>query len=625
MTELENKIQQAAQLYYSKGKSELSDAEFDELVDQLKKENPNSELFNKPGWGYQPKSVPGTKFKHKYGCIGSLDKCRTYDEVDNDLKDVSIDASLKLDGISVVLYYENGDLVQALTRGDGYIGIDITDKIKFILDDINIPDKSFTGAVRGEIVMSHDNFEEFKRNNPEAKNPRNSTAGLVGMNNISSDLKYLDILVYRIVGCESDHDIKNTRQMSAWLSGNFKSTAPRTTIVLDDKDIVNQMNELCVDWGNKYPSDGVVLTDMMLDRSNLPEIKFNSQAFKFKSEVANAKVIDVEWIPSKTRYMIPKLKLLPVQLAGTIVQAATGYNAKYIKDHNIGKGAIVEVEKRGEIIPNVNRVIFSSKADLPTICPACETDLEWLGVHLHCPNVACQNMLIQDTLVWLNYLVPTDGLGDQLKLKFLKPFCNNDVSVENLMSNSNKLSSMFFIGGAQHHKFMSMLERLFSDEKVDLKTAICALNIPRFGEKNSEKLAKYPDTVKLLIELSKNDEIRQDMLIDLPKQVGEANAISIRENLYKFKRLDYIAQKIDFTKLESFDMIKVAVTGKLSVKRSDFEAELKSNGYALSDISKDTKFLITDNPDGNSSKNIKADKLGVVKISESDFRNKYFK
>lgn len=172
MTELEKKIVDAAQAYYTDGSSELTDEEFDNLVEQLRVENPESPLLKKTGWGYSvgADSTPGMKYKHKYGIAGSLDKCRTWEEVKPIFRNQFVDISLKLDGISVLLYYRDGKLYQALTRGDGEVGIDITDKIKCIKSVPDDIDSQFTGAIRGEIVMSFDNFEKFKKIHSEAKN-----------------------------------------------------------------------------------------------------------------------------------------------------------------------------------------------------------------------------------------------------------------------------------------------------------------------------------------------------------------------------------------------------------------------------------------------------------------------
>ena len=130
-SELEQKIKENAQKYYTDGSQDLTDEEFDTLVDTLQESNPHSSVLT-TGWGYEPQYQLGQKCKHKYGFAGSLDKCHDYQEFPPRYKDTTCIATPKLDGMSIILYYEFGHLVQALTRGDGTIGIDVTDKVRKI-------------------------------------------------------------------------------------------------------------------------------------------------------------------------------------------------------------------------------------------------------------------------------------------------------------------------------------------------------------------------------------------------------------------------------------------------------------------------------------------------------------
>lgn len=415
MTELEKKIVDAAQAYYTDGSSELTDEEFDSLVEQLRKEPPDSEVLKKTGWGYSitEDTTPGMKYKHRYGEAGSLEKCRTWDEIRSEYKYNMIDISAKLDGLSVVLYYKEGVLDQALTRGDGNVGIDITDKIKVILGD-SIPDKSFTGGVRGEILITNDHFKEYQLIHPEAKNPRNSAAGLINGKEITEDFKYLNVVVYSIVGMDIGYPVGSmfyVCNVREWLSNNFELTAPNTSMDINSITFLEKFDELRAVWAEIYPIDGLVLTlnTVRLELGNCVIQK--SQAFKFKSETAQTKVLEIEWNMSKTGYAVPRIRIEPVQLAGTTVQYCTGYNAKYISDNKIDVGTIVEIEKRGEIIPNINKIIaVSGKCELPSFCPNCECELQWDGVHLACNNPNCSNTVLQDTMIWTNVLAPIESL-----------------------------------------------------------------------------------------------------------------------------------------------------------------------------------------------------------------------
>ncbi len=643
MSELEKKITEAAQAYYSTGKSELSDDEFDTLVDELRTTNPDSPILKQVGWGYdvEDDNTPGKKYPHKYGKAGSLEKCRTWDEIKSQFKHTVIDVSAKLDGLSVVLYYESGKLVQALTRGDGYIGIDITDKIRHIMGG-TITDTSFIGGVRGEILMTNEAFEKFQKSHPEAKNPRNSAAGLINGKEITEDFKYLTVVTYSVVGGKIPNGfgappIVDIAFVRIWLANNFLHTAPHLSVLIT-RDAVNlDFKSLKEQWSEEYPIDGLVLTSRLV-QSDGDKLIQDSIAFKFKSETARAKVLEVEWNMSKTGYAVPRVRIEPVQLAGTKVQYCTGYNAQYIKDNQLGVGSIVEVEKRGEIIPNINKIVaISGSYELPKFCPYCHSELKWNGVHLQCVNPNCRNTTVQDTMIWTNELAPVDGLAETLKEKLFINVFGEVPTVEKLMSSDAScdfviISQGRIYGKTQLTKFYTMLKCLNTCENISLVTAIRALNIPRFGDVNAAKLAQYPDYVHELLNLSIDGSCADGLKAanlesELTYAVGKANTESLFANLDKITRLRFIESRIDWSvPTEDAELRgKVAITGKLSVKRADFEKELIAAGYTPADIAKDTKFLITDNPDSSSSKNKKANAWGIVKIRESEFREKYLK
>ena len=644
MTEMEQKLKAAAQQYYTDGTSPMTDEEFDRAMEELRSINPNSELFT-VGWGYDVNkdTTPGEKVKHIYGQAGSLSKCRTWKELPKNFQACTLlDASLKLDGLSVLLHYIDGEFVQAVTRGDGYIGIDVTNKIKNVWPHHKLKDdfEHFTGAVRGEILMSFESFKEYKEYHPDAKNPRNSVAGIINSKfNYENDLKYLDIRVYSIVGEQLTHDqvykrLEDMQFIRNRLDKMFGSnyTAPRGLVYPSENNFLDIMNSLREEWYNEFPADGIVLT-METDgciktdepspvSASLYMIKYtyDSVAFKFKSEEKESEVIEVVWKMSKTHYAIPRVHIKPIELAGTTVEWCTGYNAEYIRTNNIGPGSIVTTEKKGEIIPNINEVIKSTQASLIDVCPDCGTVLEWNGMHLQCKNPECKNAAHQDLTVWIDNIAPVDGLGDKLRMKFLDQLYE-EPSVEAIMDDPNTTYFADSIGG--HEKLMrEMIVKLkLSEEKIPLTTALCALNVPRLGDITAQKLAQFPDAVKTMMVST----VPLNMWVDLGTSVGQANVISFRDNLKKFKRLNYIADRIDWDITPITGGIKVAITGKLSVKRADFEKELKSHGYIPGSIAKDTQFLITDDPNSSSSKNKKADEWGITKITEHDFRNQYMK
>lgn len=632
MTDLEKKIVDAAQAYYTDGTSPYTDAEFDAMVDELRAINPNSDIF-KVGWGYDVNldTTPGEKVPHKYGRAGSLDKCRTWEQyVGSKVANITVDASLKLDGISVVLYYKDSLLVQALTRGDGEIGIDITDKIRKIFPYTYLQCPAvFTGAVRGEILMSYKDFEAFADEHPDAKNPRNSTAGLIGSKGTPSDLSYLSIVVYTIVGDEGSTDIGTTSDIRQKLRMMFDddSVVPCKTVSLNANNFIEEM-EACRDaWYNTYPADGIVLTELNQLEAT-PGIEYTAKAFKFPAEQGESEVLEVEWNMSKTHYAVPRIRIKPITLSGATVTYCTGYNAQYIKDNKIGPGAIIKLQRRGEVVPNIDEVVKSTEAQIPDTCPVCDTKLFWEGVHLKCNNLNCSNAVIQDTLVFMKQLAPVDGLSDLLIKKMLKSLIDlgtlKDMSIESIMECDVQLTTGISV---QHNKFVEMWDKLHTGV-FSGTDALLALNLPRFGEITCAKLAEHPSLLRaIILDATHGNEMRVDVFNTLVSVVGSASARSAQFSLQKFRRLTYLNILYDDihvgNKVENRG--KVAITGKLSVKRADFEAELKAHGFTVGDITKDTKCLITDDPYSDSSKNAKASKLGIPKVTEAEFRSTYFK
>lgn len=628
---LSAEIKDAAQKYYEDGSSPLTDLEFDAKVDELRELDPDADVLS-VGWGYDinADSTPGEKVAHRYGVVGSLDKCHNWKELGPDFQWRSLAASLKLDGISIALYYRDGKLQQALTRGDGAIGIDITSKALKIEPGLKQlkSDKKFTGAVRGEIVMAFADFNAYAKLHLEAKNPRNTTAGLINAKEVSDDLKYLSIQVYTVIGDENnDAQFNRVNTMVSWLRAQFPAVAPYKTLKeLKSTELLDTMDALKDDWYGTYPADGIVLNQLGTSREG-NNIAYIAKAFKFKAESKVTEVVDVEWSLSKTHYLIPRVHVAPVELSGTTVEYCTGFNAQYIRDNSIGSGAKVEITKSGEIIPYILGVVEPSTSAIPTKCPDCGTMLEWSGVHIQCPNSECSNAQRQDLSIWIESLAPVDGLKDAIKFKFIEELYGSDVTIESLMADPPSIANW---GRSGHkHLMAQMFTKLFGwdGSSIQLVDAIKACNIPRFGDVTAAKLAQYPRIVESF--LSDNyleTACNSDTCEKLYSYIGVANTEMLYKNTAKLRRLKLIQDRISWraAKAISDDAHRVVITGKLSVPRAQFVKELAEHGFIVKeDVGKNTFALITDNPNGTSAKNKAAITYGVPKLSESQFREKY--
>lgn len=610
---LQKMIEEASKAYYTTGQELMTDAEFDNALDKLKKEDPDNPILSSIGHGIRPDMVSEEKFNHKYGLAVSLSKCHDWKEYQlKGSKDVY--ASLKLDGLSIILYYEKGHLTQALTRFNGVVGLDKTDKVKIMEPSYSTIDPEFTGAVRGEILMSYESFEKYQQLKPEAKHPRNSAAGIVNSKfTPDEEFKFLNIVVYTVIGCETAQDrLLSYEDMNKWLAENFANTVQCEHVQISESNLATKMDELRNKWYGTYPSDGIVLTDNAIIHDG-HEVKYNACAYKYLAETCTTEVEQVEWNLSKTKFLIPRVNIRTVNLSGANISWTSGFNAQFIKQSQLGKGAVVEIMRSNEVIPDIQKIVSPGQVSLPENCPCCNSPLEWKGVHLWCPNMECGDAKMQDLLVWSSFVSPVDGLGDTLKVKFFNQYhvkSIDDVYVRGPISE--------VVNSAQQETFIKMFNGLFTNS-VSIENAIQALNIPRLGQVTSHKLSSYRDIIDGMIYSLDNPPE------SFKRTIGSANYDAMCEHKDKFHRLQYIKSNIVYNSSDSgADCKPVVITGKLSVKRSVFEGELAARGYAASDVvSKNTFALITDDKDGTSSKNLKANKLNIPKFTESEFRKQF--
>ena len=662
--ELENIVVKNSKDYYTTGKQKISDETFDALVEKIQKENPNSDILT-TGWGYKVESK--NKHKHIYGKLGSLKKVRSWSEILNSLFDekdpkrnsnsLIVDISAKLDGISVALYFNKGKLYLALTRGDGYEGINVTEKLLFILRNDTLY-KDFTGAVRGEILMNVEDFNEYKKLHPEAKNPRNSVAGLMNSDSITNDFFYLKFYAYSVIGiedyseylkmcCIDDPTFTDQLSMNRWLNYNFNYVAPRVLCKIDSSNYEQVLNNFKSIWEKTLNIDGIVISQNTLNMSKnmTGEILYNQVAYKFQEDVAISEVRSLEWNISKNGRIVPVINIDPVELAGTTVSRANGFNARYIKEKEIGVGSIVSISKRGEIIPVIKDVINKSdNISIPKKCWICGEDLKWSssGADLLCSNFDCKNSINKHIEAICLNLAPTDNIKWTTIFKYL-----NLQGFQNIYTVLDAIEFLFSLPHKDYSKnsdekslFNNMLYNLHNTDKT-ISQFLLALNIPGLGkisadrwenlrEFNGNKITGFDviDFVYSGVYKPLSFTIMKDYILPYITQDKSVVELLLDDNSYKilFRSLyDKIRNKILSPERDNIKNGEVVITGKLSISRSEFEQKLKEKGWELkSAITNHTNYLITNSPNSNTSKNKKADELGIQKITEKDFIEKYF-
>lgn len=626
--ELEELIKKYAQAYYS-GNSEVEDDYFDSLVDELRVLSPDSEVLNKTGWGFEPQ---GRKVNHLYDLtIGSLSKIKSVENIPSKFIPDFTRLSAKLDGLSVVSYYNKGRRTLSLTRGNGKQGLDVTDKINMISPETEVLGYEFTGAVRGEVLMSISQWNKVKsdrfENDPSA-NPRNFSAGVLNRKELSTDLKLLDYVVYKVVadplkvfksGFSEEFDFK---KMNDFLRQEFKIVPYRTSSVLS----TSFMKDLFDDFNKTYPCDGIVLTRMDRISYEGSVVDFQEVAYKFESESTEVVVTDVDWNVTRTGRVVPRIWFDPVELSGALVRKCTGFNAEFIKDNKINRGTVIRVTRSGEVIPHILEIISNpcEVGLLPKTCPNCGASLVWKGVDLCCENENEESLIYQ----FITKTGAIEGAGwslysrliETLSLKtfedlvnFLKDLCDDPTKFDQLIY--DKIS-----GTVTQNKCISILRIIHNG--TDPETFLVACNINGISWKSASNLTQsYPE---FLIDVI-NQKVNYDKLWSI-NGFGSSLVEAIKSSESKIRKLaESVRLRTPEIKEDVSTKFKVAITGALSMKRSDFDRLLSQYGYEQSSNFKEIKYLITNNPESTSSKMKKAKDYGVEIVSEKEFSEKYFK
>lgn len=617
-----SKIAELSQAYYE-GNPIVSDAEFDDLYDEFKKLYPESEYLKQPAKGFDVNSSALQKFAHKYDRVGSLEKIHHTSELDL-FGNTKYSLSSKLDGSTMVLYFVNGRFERALTRGDGQIGLDVTNKAVLICNNLDnyfeIDGKPFTGAIRGEVVMSKDSFEKYKILHPEAKMARNVSTGVLNRkDNFEEDCKYIDYVTYKILANEDVeegyYNIDYIRdQLEIW---GFKVVSHMSCDLkcLTDEKMLDVFKS---EYFSKYPTDGLVLTENICHIQSNGAIAYNEIAYKFAAESKEATVTDVTWELSRTGKMVPVINIAPIELSGAIVRNVSGFNYKYIMDNKIGPGSVIKVMRSGEVIPYVTDILTeSSSMNIPTVCPECGEPLSLsdTGVNLVCNNPKCYGASYNNAYRFIEIMCQdVKGIGPAViehTIDIVEECYKliSDVDVFNFFNEFN-VEEVCEYETPLMFKLLCEIEKIMRG-KWDKQRFIESMNIPGVGKTIAANIVNSGLFDEIYSEQN-DDKLYSIIHTKLTNVVAD----SLYKNLYRlrvYKFDKFIASKV----INKF----VTVTGSLSVPRKEFEKFLAEHGYGLTDNLNKSSCLITNDPNSGSSKNKKAKEYGVAIVTEEGFRN----
>ena len=636
--ELVEILNKAAKSYYVDAVEIMPNIEYDKLYDELlelEKET-NVVLSNSPtqNVGYE---IAGElpKKAHESPML-SLDKTKSVEDLREWLGDNKALLSWKMDGLTIVLTYRDGELEEAVTRGNGTIGEVITNNAKNFQ---NIPLKiEFKGELilRGEAIIKYSDFKRINDAIEDAtakyKNPRNLCSGSVRQLNpaiTKSRMVYCNI--FNVVKADGvDFENSKAKQFEWAKNEGFDVVEYKFT---DSKSIADDIAEFeSKIESNDIPSDGLVLLldDIALGERLGSTSKFprNAMAFKWSDERQVTKLKYIEWSPSRTGLINPVAVFEPVELEGTTVSRASLHNVSIFEDLMLGVGDEISVYKANMIIPQVYENLTKSNTEkVPDTCPACGSHASIKQDNeskvLLCTNPDCQIKHIkQYALMASRDALNIDGLSESTLEKFLsKGFIKNDSDIFKLDRYKDEIVNMEGFGKRSYEKLMAALEEA---KHTNVARFLYSLGINGIGSANAKMIAKHFDN-----DIDKIITAGKDELLEI-EGIGEVLANSIvdffkdSKNIENVKSLRevLIFEAEESTGSDSFAGKVFVITGSLEhfTNRNELKELIEKNGGKVSgSVSSKTNFLINNDTASNSSKNKKAKELGVEIISEEDF------
>ena len=669
-TKLRNEIEYHNNLYYNEDKPLISDMEYDALMRELKQleqEYPELLKNEENGESSPTEKIGGTaseKFSKVRHRVPMLSLSNTYniseiedfdkrikkiilsENVKNHSKELEYILELKLDGLSISLIYENGVLVQAVTRGDGQVGEDVIENIMEIRTIPKKLKKNVSLEVRGEIILP---ISSFNRINQEREddgedvfaNPRNAASGTIRqLDKTIVAERGLDCYLYYLVNAEN-YGINTHLESIEYI----EKLGFKTTKIFEKYTDFKELKKSIDKWHNDrkkldYETDGLVikvnnfaLYETLGYTTKSPRWAI---AYKFPAEQVKTKLMDVTFQVGRTGVITPVAELEAVNLSGSVVKRASLHNFDEIRRKDIKIGDNVIVEKAAEIIPQVVNVVFDDrtgqeiKIQEPTNCPVCNSELahEEGLVALKCHNPLCPEKVKRQ----IAYFVSRDamnisGLGDKIVEKFIElGKIKTIVDIYSLEKYREELENLEKMGQKSVDNLINSIE---SSKNRDFSKVLYALGIPFVGKFNANLLTKTFKNIENL----KNQSIENLLAV---KGIGDKVAVAVNtflndENNWKIiTDLQNIGLQfvVDETNSEEIadNPIKdknFLATGKLQkYKRNDIkDIILSKGGNYLSAVSKNLDFLIAGEKAG--SKLEKAEKLGVRILTEEEFEKEF--
>ena len=639
MKELGEKLREASRAYYQEDREIMSNVEYDALYDTLSalEKETGIVLADSPtvNVGYEAvEQLP--KEEHERPML-SLDKTKEREALREFIGEHPTLLSWKLDGLTIVLTYEKGELIKAVTRGNGIVGEVITNNARVFK---NIPLKiSFKGrlVLRGEAIITYSDFEKINETIGDAdakyKNPRNLCSGSVRqLNNEITAKRNVRFYAFSLVSAEGV-DFRNSREVQfRWLNKQGFEVVEYRKVTAETLDEAMDYFAEAVTT-NDFPSDGLVALydDIAYGESLGTTAKFprNAMAFKWADEMRDTRLLEIEWSPSRTGLINPVAIFEPVELEGTTVSRASVHNISIMKELKLGIGDTIRVYKANMIIPQIaENLTGSGNAPIPHNCPACgqetivkkENDVECL----FCVNPGCPAKKIKSFGLFTSRdAMNIDGLSEATLEKFI--FHGYVKDFTDLFHLDNYRDEIMTMDGFGEKSFLKLQNSIEKARKTTLARLVYGLGIPGIGSANAKVICRAlgNDSQRVLqaeeaelVEIQGVGAVMAKSYVDYFKEEDH-------QELFKHLLNEVELEEEEVTEdSQKFAGVNFVITGSVEhfANRAEVKAEIeKRGGKVTGSVTSKTNYLINNDVNSTSSKNKKARDLGVPIISEKDF------
>lgn len=638
MKELVELLNKAGRAYYQEDREIISNYEYDKLYDELEalEEETGITLAGSPtvSVGYEAvNALP--KETHETPML-SLDKTKEIEVLKNFVGNQKTVLSWKMDGLTIVLTYQDGKLKKAVTRGNGIVGEVITNNAKVFK---NVPLQiAYQGELilRGEAIISYSDFEKINKQiedvDAKYKNPRNLCSGSVRqLNNEITAKRNVYFYAFSLVRAEGV-DFNNSRACQfEWLkTQGFDIVEYR---MVDSKNLEETIQYFSDKIStNDFPSDGLVALydDIAYGDSLGSTAKFprNAFAFKWKDEIRETTLKEIEWSPSRTGLINPVAIFEPVELEGTTVSRASVHNISILKELELGIGDRIEVYKANMIIPQIAENLTRSRnLTIPDSCPVCKEQTKIQKSNdvevLICTNPECQAKKIKSfTLFVSRDAMNIDGLSEATLEKFiLNGFIKEFGDIYELEHYKDAIIEM---DGFGEKSYENLIENIKKSSHTTLPRLVYALGIANIGVANAKVLCKEFD-----YDLQKLMQADEETISQI-EGIGSVIAKSVTDyfkNEKNQRKLEHLLTYLTFEKMKietgnPLSGKQFVITGSVNQfeNRNAMKEFIENRGGKVTgSVSKKTDYLINNDTESSSSKNKKAKELGIPILSEEDF------